>query len=242
MGKMNPCCIWFAGSVCLQYKRVRELCRDTGLYKSGLYFEVVFRFHIQAQYEHYPVFLTWDYEAANKTFTRIIHRCQLKPAQWNIINLNSKCAPGSTAIVIAACVLNFHRAVGLLVIFLLTVFFLVWDWLMERYGDRMWEELYPIRDLLSRCWFRMRWWEWDAAQMLFVHKWVSVIDDSFFSPLSLRFLFLLERRKCTDIFNAQILKSYPYVTLFITYNVQRLYTFQKPHIWHSWNLLIVQFD
>uniref|UniRef100_A0A671V1M1 Sodium/nucleoside cotransporter n=1 Tax=Sparus aurata TaxID=8175 RepID=A0A671V1M1_SPAAU len=59
---------------------------------------------------------------------------------------------GSTAIVIAACVLNFHRAVGLLVIFLLTVFFLVWDWLMERYGDRMWEELYPIRDLLSRCW------------------------------------------------------------------------------------------
>ncbi|XP_036952852.1 solute carrier family 28 member 3-like isoform X2 [Acanthopagrus latus] len=69
----------------------------------------------------------------------------------------SDATKGSTAVVIAACVLNFHRAVGLLVIFLLTIFFLVWDWLMERYGDWMWEELCPIRDLLSRCWFRMRW-------------------------------------------------------------------------------------
>ncbi|KAM9360679.1 solute carrier family 28 member 3-like [Symphorus nematophorus] len=66
-------------------------------------------------------------------------------------------AAGSVAIVIAACVLNFHRAVVLLVISLVTVFFLVWDWMMERYGDRVWEELYPIRDLLSRNWFRMRW-------------------------------------------------------------------------------------
>ncbi|XP_073321881.1 solute carrier family 28 member 3-like [Pagrus major] len=66
-------------------------------------------------------------------------------------------AAGSIAIVIAACVLNFNRAVVLLVISLLTIFFLVWDWLMERYGDRMWEELDPIRDLLGRCWLRMRW-------------------------------------------------------------------------------------
>ncbi|XP_067431730.1 solute carrier family 28 member 3-like [Thunnus thynnus] len=64
---------------------------------------------------------------------------------------------GFVAIVIAACVLNFHRAVGLLVISLVTVFFVVWDWMMERYGDRVWEELYPIRDLLSRNWFWIRW-------------------------------------------------------------------------------------
>ncbi|XP_053181129.1 solute carrier family 28 member 3-like [Scomber japonicus] len=64
---------------------------------------------------------------------------------------------GFVAIVIAACVLNFHRAVGLLVIALVTVFFLVWDWMMKRYGDRVWEELYPIRDLFSRNWFWIRW-------------------------------------------------------------------------------------
>ncbi|XP_078106985.1 solute carrier family 28 member 3-like isoform X2 [Sander vitreus] len=66
-------------------------------------------------------------------------------------------AAGLVAIVIAACVLNFNRAVVLLVISLVTIFFLVWDWMMERYGDRVWEELSPIRDLLSRNWFWIRW-------------------------------------------------------------------------------------
>lgn len=66
---------------------------------------------------------------------------------------------GSIALVIAACVINFHRAIGLLVIASLTVFFLVWDWIMERYGDRMWEAAYPVRQFLSRNWFWMRWWE-----------------------------------------------------------------------------------
>ncbi|KAJ4942307.1 hypothetical protein JOQ06_012173, partial [Pogonophryne albipinna] len=62
---------------------------------------------------------------------------------------------GFVAIVIAACVLNFNRALVLLVISLVTVFFLVWDWMMECYGNR--EELSPIRDLLSRNWFWIRW-------------------------------------------------------------------------------------
>ncbi|XP_022613332.1 solute carrier family 28 member 3 [Seriola dumerili] len=66
-------------------------------------------------------------------------------------------AAGFAAIVIAACVLNFHRAVGLLVISLVTVFFLFWDWMMERYGNWVWEELHPIRDLRSRNWFWIRW-------------------------------------------------------------------------------------
>ncbi|XP_059193504.1 solute carrier family 28 member 3-like [Centropristis striata] len=66
-------------------------------------------------------------------------------------------AAGFVAVVIAACVLNFHRALVLLVISLVTVFFLVWDWMMGRYGDRVWEELSPTRDLLSRNWFWIRW-------------------------------------------------------------------------------------
>ncbi|XP_062237813.1 solute carrier family 28 member 3-like isoform X1 [Platichthys flesus] len=64
---------------------------------------------------------------------------------------------GFVAMVIAACVLNLNRAVGLLVLSLVTVLFLVWDWTMERYGDRLWEHLCPIRDLLSRNWFWIRW-------------------------------------------------------------------------------------
>ncbi|KAA8592158.1 hypothetical protein FQN60_017613, partial [Etheostoma spectabile] len=65
-------------------------------------------------------------------------------------------AAGLVAIVITACLLNFNRAFVLLVISLVTVFFLVWDWMMERYGDRVWEELSSTRDLLSRNWFWIR--------------------------------------------------------------------------------------
>ncbi|XP_075955751.1 solute carrier family 28 member 3-like [Anarhichas minor] len=66
-------------------------------------------------------------------------------------------AAGFVAIVIAACVLNFNRAVELLVISLVTVIFLAWDWMMKRYDDRVWEALSPIRDLLGRNWFWIRW-------------------------------------------------------------------------------------
>ncbi|GAA6223197.1 solute carrier family 28 member 3, partial [Lates japonicus] len=66
-------------------------------------------------------------------------------------------AAGFVAMVIAACVLNFHRSVGLLVISLVTMFFLVWDWVMERYGNWGWEELHPIKVLLGRNWFWIRW-------------------------------------------------------------------------------------
>lgn len=78
-------------------------------------------------------------------------------ALWNKIHINSKLISGFTAIVIAASVLNFHWAVGLLVISLVTGFFLVWDWMMERYGNWVWEQLHPIGDLLSRNWFWIRW-------------------------------------------------------------------------------------
>lgn len=59
--------------------------------------------------------------------------------------------------VIIACVLNLQRALGLLVFTLLAVFFYVWDWLVKRYGSWMWEASSPVRCLLSRSWFWMRW-------------------------------------------------------------------------------------
>lgn len=78
-------------------------------------------------------------------------------ALWDISHINSTFISGFVAMVIAACVLNFHRSVGLLVISLVTMFFLVWDWMMERYGNWVWEELHPIKALLSRNWFWITW-------------------------------------------------------------------------------------
>lgn len=81
----------------------------------------------------------------------------MSAALQDIIQINTKFVSGIVSIVIAACVLNFRRAVVLLVISMVTLFFLVWDWAMERYGDRVWEELHPIRELLSRNWFWIKW-------------------------------------------------------------------------------------
>lgn len=77
----------------------------------------------------------------------------------DVTHIDSIFVSGFVAMVIAACVVNFHRAVGLLVISLVTIFFLVWDWMMERYGEQVWEALAPIRDLLSRNRCGIRWWE-----------------------------------------------------------------------------------
>nr|XP_061803942.1 solute carrier family 28 member 3-like [Nerophis lumbriciformis] len=64
---------------------------------------------------------------------------------------------GWVALVIAACVLNFRRAFVLLVISLLVLFFLVWDWMMGRYGDQIWEGLLPVREFISMHWIQVRW-------------------------------------------------------------------------------------
>nr|XP_046243553.1 solute carrier family 28 member 3-like isoform X1 [Scatophagus argus] len=107
-------------------------------------------------------------------------------------------AAGLIAIVIAACVLNFRRALVLLVISLVIVFFLVWDWMMEHYGDRVWEELYPARDLLNRNWFWMRWIIY-VLLLVAVVCWLALDTAqrgtrhlmSFFGLLLLIFLMLL---------------------------------------------------
>ncbi|XP_020345150.2 solute carrier family 28 member 3 [Oncorhynchus kisutch] len=64
---------------------------------------------------------------------------------------------GYFAVVIAACVLNFQRALALLVVTLLAVFFLLWDWLMGRYGQRLWDALQPARDTLNTHWLWVKW-------------------------------------------------------------------------------------
>uniref|UniRef100_A0A8C7ZAQ2 Sodium/nucleoside cotransporter n=1 Tax=Oryzias sinensis TaxID=183150 RepID=A0A8C7ZAQ2_9TELE len=75
----------------------------------------------------------------------------------DVIVINYIFALGFVAMVTAACIVKFHRAVGLLVISLVTIFFLVWDWMMERYGNQVWEVLAPVKNILKRNWFWIRW-------------------------------------------------------------------------------------
>ncbi|RVE68131.1 hypothetical protein OJAV_G00088670 [Oryzias javanicus] len=94
-------------------------------------------------------FLEKKLEALQRCFGR--HKTKIR------LIINLVLAAGFVAMVTAACVVNFQRAVGLLVITLVTIFFLVWDWVMERYGDRVWEVLAPVKNILKRNWFWIRW-------------------------------------------------------------------------------------
>ncbi|CAJ1068932.1 solute carrier family 28 member 3-like [Xyrichtys novacula] len=127
-----------------------------------------------------------------------IHGCLADHRDLILLIIHLVLIAGIVAIVIAACVLNFRRAVVLLVISLVTLFFLVWDWTMERYGDRVWEELHPIRQLLERNWF---WIKWTICVLLLVAVvlWLALDTAqqgtrqlvSFFGLLLLIFLMML---------------------------------------------------
>ncbi|XP_075406834.1 solute carrier family 28 member 3 [Tenrec ecaudatus] len=84
------------------------------------------------------------------------HRTTLKNIFWGIL------VAGYLAMVIAACVLNFHRALPLFVITALVIFFLVWDSLMAKYEDRLDELLSPGRRLLNQHWFWLKWVLWSS--------------------------------------------------------------------------------
>uniref|UniRef100_A0A665VGL7 Sodium/nucleoside cotransporter n=1 Tax=Echeneis naucrates TaxID=173247 RepID=A0A665VGL7_ECHNA len=120
--------------------------------------------------------------------------CQLVEIQI----INSEFISGFVAIVVAACALNFQRAVGLLVISLVTLFFLVWDWINDRYGNWVWEKLHPIRELISKNWVWIRWMV-NVLVLLAVVCWLTMDTAqlgtrqlvSFFGLLLLVFLMLL---------------------------------------------------
>ncbi|XP_012495467.1 PREDICTED: solute carrier family 28 member 3 [Propithecus coquereli] len=69
---------------------------------------------------------------------------------------------GYLAMVIAACVLNFHRALPLFVITVTVIFFVVWDHLMARYEHRIDEILSPGRRFLNGHWFWLKWVIWSS--------------------------------------------------------------------------------
>ncbi|ELK09103.1 Solute carrier family 28 member 3 [Pteropus alecto] len=69
---------------------------------------------------------------------------------------------GYLAMVIAACVLDFHRALPLFVITVAASFFVVWDHLMAKYEHRIDEFLSPGRRLLDSHWFWLKWVIWSS--------------------------------------------------------------------------------
>ncbi|KAH0504857.1 Solute carrier family 28 member 3 [Microtus ochrogaster] len=80
------------------------------------------------------------------------------------------------ALVIAACVLNFHRALPLFVITVVTIFFVIWDHLMAKYEQQIDEFLSPGRRLLDRHWFWLKWVMWSSL-ILAVIFWL-ILDTA----------------------------------------------------------------
>ncbi|XP_027470228.1 solute carrier family 28 member 3 isoform X3 [Zalophus californianus] len=82
------------------------------------------------------------------------HKTTLWYIIWGILLL------GYLAMVIAACVLNFQRALPLFVITVAAIFFVVWDYFMAKYEHRIDECLSPVKRLLNSHWFWMKWVIW----------------------------------------------------------------------------------
>ncbi|XP_074992918.1 solute carrier family 28 member 3 [Calonectris borealis] len=61
------------------------------------------------------------------------------------------------AVVIAACSLNFQRALPLFIITILAIFFICWDFLIAKYEDRIAAFFFPGERYLEKQWFWLKW-------------------------------------------------------------------------------------
>nr|XP_019605651.1 PREDICTED: solute carrier family 28 member 3 [Rhinolophus sinicus] len=84
------------------------------------------------------------------------HKTTIRYIIWGIL------LAGYLAMVIAACVLNFHRALPLFVITVAAIFFVVWDHFMAKYEHQIDEFLSPGRRLLDNHWFWLKWVIWSS--------------------------------------------------------------------------------
>ncbi|KAK2499898.1 hypothetical protein MC885_014679 [Smutsia gigantea] len=82
------------------------------------------------------------------------HKTTLRYTIWGILLV------GYLVMMMAACVLNFRRALPLLVITVAIAFFVVWDHFMAKYEQRVDECLAPGRRLLNSHWFWLKWVIW----------------------------------------------------------------------------------
>nr|XP_023490764.1 solute carrier family 28 member 3-like isoform X1 [Equus caballus]XP_023490765.1 solute carrier family 28 member 3-like isoform X1 [Equus caballus]XP_023490766.1 solute carrier family 28 member 3-like isoform X1 [Equus caballus]XP_023490767.1 solute carrier family 28 member 3-like isoform X1 [Equus caballus] len=84
------------------------------------------------------------------------HKTTFRYIFWGIL------LAGYLAVVIAACALNFHRALPLFVITVAAIFFVVWDHFMAKYEHRIEELLSPGRRFLDSHWFCLKWVIWSS--------------------------------------------------------------------------------
>ncbi|XP_004440884.1 PREDICTED: solute carrier family 28 member 3-like [Ceratotherium simum simum] len=94
------------------------------------------------------------------------HKTTFQYLIWGIL------LAGYLAMVIAACVLNFHRALPLFVITVAAIFFVVWDHFTPKYEHRIEEFLSPGRRLLDSHWFWLKWVIWSSL-VLGVILWLT---------------------------------------------------------------------
>ncbi|KAB1252216.1 Solute carrier family 28 member 3 [Camelus dromedarius] len=87
------------------------------------------------------------------------HKTTLQYIIWGIL------IASYLALVIAACVLNFHRALPLFVITVVVIFFVVWDHFMAKYESRIDKFLSPGRRLLDSHWFWLKWVTWGSLTL-----------------------------------------------------------------------------
>ncbi|XP_008049134.1 solute carrier family 28 member 3 [Carlito syrichta] len=90
------------------------------------------------------------------------HKTMVRYIIWGIL------LAGYLVVVIAACVLNFHRALPLFVITVAAIFFVIWDRLMAKYEHRIDEILSPGRNLLSSHWFWLKWVIWSSLILVVI--------------------------------------------------------------------------
>ncbi|XP_036116653.1 solute carrier family 28 member 3 isoform X2 [Molossus molossus] len=84
------------------------------------------------------------------------HKTTIRYVTWGIL------LAGYLAMVIAACVLDFRRALPLFVITVAALFFVIWDHFMAKYEHRIDEFLSPGRKLLDSHWFWLKWVIWSS--------------------------------------------------------------------------------
>ncbi|KAM4848506.1 solute carrier family 28 member 3 [Urocitellus parryii] len=82
------------------------------------------------------------------------HKTTIRYIIWGIL------LTGYLALVIAACALNFQRALPLFGITVAVIFFVVWDHLMAKYEHRIDEIISPGKMLLNSHWFWLKWVIW----------------------------------------------------------------------------------
>ncbi|XP_028926453.1 sodium/nucleoside cotransporter 2 [Ornithorhynchus anatinus] len=88
--------------------------------------------------------------------------------RWILVGLG--CA-GYAAYLLAACILNFQRALALFIITCVVLFFLVYDWCQKRFGEKLKGCLKPLENSRLKRWLK---WGLGAAALVGLCLWLGL--------------------------------------------------------------------